>query len=500
MENLLKRTVLIIWFLIMAFITAASLVITVNITHDMDIAFENDNIGLNILWLLIFAAAGYGLFRWRKNKTIKNTRNIFVIVTALVAIFLVAWISCTQFEVTSDQKICMDCARDLLKGINERWITGYMSVYPFQNGLVLFDALLILVFKDMAELAFQYANVLFFIIAAFAVYKSYKLAFEKSDKVGIGVWLLLILFYPFAMFVLFCYGTMIGFMFAAIAIMCLLQYFKSDKIKMLLLAAIAMSLSMFFKSNYIIVIIGMCIFLLYNALTKKSVRSFIGIVLIIGIYMLSNLGLNSLVSAITKTPVADGIPKIAWIAMGIQETSNAPGWFTNYNGYIYEKNNRDKDATVKACEELISKRVKFLVTNKRQGARFYYKKITSEWCVPDWEGINLQERMMLAQDNPLKKLVNWDNANLLKYILNIVQTIINFGILAYIVYGLKDVSKVGIYELIFAVMMIGGFILFLIWEAKSQYTLPYYYLIIPYAVLGWQNIWNMIDGIVTKKR
>ena len=45
-----------------------------------------------------------------------------------------------------------------------------------------------------------------------------------------------------------------------------------------------------------------------------------------------------------------------------------------------------------------------------------------------------------------------------------------------------------IYELFNAVIMMGAFVFYMFWEAKSQYTLPYYYLLIPYAVMGWQQL------------
>ena len=44
-----------------------------------------------------------------------------------------------------------------------------------------------------------------------------------------------------------------------------------------------------------------------------------------------------------------------------------------------------------------------------------------------------------------------------------------------------------VYELFNAVLMIGGFVFFTFWEAKSQYVAPYYFVIIPYAVIGWKN-------------
>ena len=54
------------------------------------------------------------------------------------------------------------------------------------------------------------------------------------------------------------------------------------------------------------------------------------------------------------------------------------------------------------------------------------------------------------------------------------------------------------YELFNAVLMIGGFVFFTFWEAKSQYVAPYYFVIIPYAVIGWKSMINKISDMASE--
>ena len=36
-------------------------------------------------------------------------------------------------------------------------------------------------------------------------------------------------------------------------------------------------------------------------------------------------------------------------------------------------------------------------------------------------------------------------------------------------------------------ILIGGFMFHMVWEAKSQYTLPYFVLLLPYTVMGYSK-------------
>lgn len=69
--------------------------------------------------------------------------------------------------------------------------------------------------------------------------------------------------------------------------------------------------------------------------------------------------------------------------------------------------------------------------------------------------------------------------------MNVVQTLVLFGTVMYFILNYK---KIKIKELIFAIIFIGGFIFHLLWEAKCQYTITYFILLIPYTVLGYKCI------------
>lgn len=375
-EHGVKMLIMVLWSVIMLGLFFVCIIETVDLVGDMDVAFNSDSPVINILCILVFmliaAAITSVVRRFIPDRVIssirKNMNIIGIIITGAVGIFLVWWISITHYEPVSDQMLCFDMARQFIDGNYSNWSTGYMSVYPFQNGIALY--------------------------------------------------------------------------------------------------------------------------LLFDSVMTKKLKSTIGLVIVLAIYMAGSRSFNIAVEKLTDTPLAQGIPKIAWVAMGMNESVNTPGWFDNYNGYVYEKNNRDQDATVAEAISHIKQRGKAILTTNP--LRFYNKKITSQWNNPTWDCFDMQGRESHTPDYAIKAAVRDGNNTVWKELMNMVQTLINFGVLIYIAGCWKRFDSLTVYELFNAVLMIGAFVFFTFWEAKSQYVAPYYFVIIPYAVIGWKRLISVI--------
>lgn len=53
-------------------------------------------------------------------------------------------------------------------------------------------------------------------------------------------------------------------------------------------------------------------------------------------------------------------------------------------------------------------------------------------------------------------------------------------------------------KLIFATIFIGGFIFHIFWEAKGQYALPYFILLFPYAIRGYEVLIERVLAVKEK--
>lgn len=501
-ESAVKILILGIWSVIMLGLFALCIVRTVDMRGLLNMYYLHDSpirqfIYIAVLYVVMVAVSilikNYmpdSICKW----VIKNKNYIGVAVTVIISLFLIWWISITCYAPVNDQMTCFECAKAFLQGNKEEWASGYMSLFPFQNGLVFFDMLLVLLFGDNAYVAFQYINVLFFITAVIAVYKTCGYMFKKDNS--LFIWFALLLFYPFAIYVVYCYGTMIGFSFAALAVMFLFMYFDKRRLRYLALCSVSMIISIVMKPNYSIVLVGIILYLIYDVIVsrlkmKKPDRrifrkSIIGLLIVIAIYFTGSKAVNFMFDTITGYH-NNGIPKIAWVAMGLHGDRVTEGWWDGYTEWVYKRNNRNEKATIQECVNNIGDRITIL-TNEKKLTKFFYKKISSEWNNPTWECFNIQGGKSNAPGNQIKETVQQGNNEVYKEILNIWQTLINFGIILYIFTKWVNFKSFSVYELFNAVLMIGAFIFWTVWEAKSQYVLPYYYFIIPYAVVGWKSI------------
>lgn len=494
LEKSVKILILGIWTVIMSGLFAACVIQTVDTIGDMDVHFLNDSVFINLLWIVAAYLIMVGCTVVVKNYIPQNIRKwvlrnknyIGIAVTAVVTVFLVWWITITQYSPAVDQAFCLQYAKEFLEGNKSAWVPGgYMSRFPFQNGLVFFDMLLIRIFGDNAFVAFQYINVLFFVIAVISLYVTCGYSFKKQNS--IFIWLVLILFYPFAMYVVYCYGTMIGFSLAAVSVMFLFMYFDKRKLLLIIPCAISILLSIIVKPNYAIVLVGIVLYLLFDACVKKKFKSAAGAVAVVAIYLLGSNAVNGVFDNITGYH-NEGIPKIAWVAMGLNDggEDGTPGWCDMYNDWVWYKNDKDRNATAKESWAHVKYRLGVLLKEKRF-VPFFYEKITSEWNNPTWECFYMQERESNTSYHPLKETVLEGNNQIYKDIMNVCQTLINFGVMLYIFMKWKNFQSLSVYELFNAVLMIGAFIFWAVWEAKSSYVAPYYYLILPYAVVGWKS-------------
>jgi hypothetical protein len=114
------------------------------------------------------------------------------------------------------------------------------------------------------------------------------------------------------------------------------------------------------------------------------------------------------------------------------------------------------------------------------------------WNNPTYECFYFQ--VSPSSNEQLAKLVTEPGYEGFKKVLNIVQTIIYFGWVLYAVWQWRHFRECNLFQLTFMIMMIGGFLFFAAWEAKCQYIMPFYYICVPYAVLGWQNLITFLYG------
>lgn len=383
--------------------------------------------------------------------------------------------------------------------INHFVINGsYYDLYPLQYSIIIFMYGLVCLFNNSTYLIFQLINIFSLGLSFYCIYKTMEIYCENKELPKY-IMLMLILFLPFSMYITFVYGNLIGFSFASLAIWLQAKYLKTEKIGYIIGMVISITIAIFVKTNYSITLIAMILLFLAEVVLKKKIKYLISVALLIICYLIITPTTNHIMKNITGgLEISSGTPSLSWIAMGMQEGNCAPGWINRYNITVYQYNDFNTEKAKQASNENIKQSLNNFKNNPDYALKFYSGKIASQWNNPTFQCIWInQGRKPKDKYSPLEKSV-LDDGVLSKVITqysNLLQTIILFGTVLYIVI---DYKKIKLPELIFAIIFIGGFIFHIIWEAKCQYTLPYFVLIIPYSVIGYYKLAGKFEKKVYK--
>ena len=185
----------------------------------------------------------------------------------------------------------------------------------------------------------------FFLVGSFwCILRSFKLIYGMEEtQISENVLLLgYLLFLPVFFYITYIYGTLPGLFFALLAILFQLKYDRYTKFTQMLGAVLCITISIIFKSNYLIFGIAMIIYAIYRALSKRLCkRELVFCALLVIILLGGKKATNEIMTQITGVPVNDGSPMISYVAMGLQDCAVAPGWWNGYNWNVYKENGYD---------------------------------------------------------------------------------------------------------------------------------------------------------------
>ena len=159
---------------VLLFLIAISATVTCSVYGGEEkVQYGPDQPVVHILLLIVFLAAGVWFYRKRRigadrfSLTARQYRRLII----AVAGFYLIWLLITMYWPNSDQRMAMESARSLLSGDYSPWDAvgfvyaspmvplGYAYTYPSQNGLILFLAVIVMIFRDLTPYAVQILNI-----------------------------------------------------------------------------------------------------------------------------------------------------------------------------------------------------------------------------------------------------------------------------------------------------------------------------------------------------
>ena len=259
-----------------------------------------------------------------------------------------------------------------------------------------------------------------------------------------------------------------------------------------------MASSIILKVNFLITLIAMLIVGVIELLQKRKfflMLKFVGIVLFFCI--VGNQLITMVMNFALGFDLPKGLPATTYITMGVEEGVVSPGSDNGASGDIYRDNNWDYDAANQAAKEEIAFVMGRYIHDWRKGLNFFGRKQASQWNEPSFQGFSILWGRENGYEAPkwIQSLVEGKNSIFLLELFNLSQTLVLAGACFYLFLYHRERS---LEELLFAIIFIGGFLFHTFWEAKSQYTMLYFLLLIPYMVKGYSLLLYYLSTILQK--
>lgn len=456
----------------------------------------SDSIALNIVselaFLVIICVLSKIFLSYKQKKSLsadiqnKRMNKICCILLCTMAALATFFVLTTQRNARADQLS--------VQTIVNQWIDrnyscfnqgGYLDRYPNQAGIILVCYVFSFIFGTQNFLAFQLVNV----IALVLIYKEFgDIAEEKTGQIEnrLAIYLFGLFFIPGIMYVGFVYGNFIGLALSLVSFKHSLLFVKQQKIKDGCITVVTIIGAVIIKQNYLIFGIALIVFLLIELVRKFQYKIVVFIVLLILVLASSGIVINELVFCTTGNRMSKGLSKWSWVTMGLLENKSLyDGWFNNYNNDTYTESEFDTDKQEEINKKDLIDRLRTFKNDPQYAIRFFAGKNASQWNNPGFQDVWVNQVMpknaVLRQPPWVNYLINDNGTGVVAKLSNYLHFIILVGALFHVFAGGMKKNE---YELFFVLAFIGGFVFHTIWEAKGQYTISYFWLLLPLSAEG----------------
>lgn len=460
------------------------------LTHDSAIR--------NVLYLAIFLPALFGIRKCQVTKQ-KNFERIQGVLLAVGAVLGLLWTVSNRVIPEQDQLFVFEAAQRFLAGDYSDFLKGgYMSMYPNQSGLFLLEVPLVALFGRHCFFAFELLNVAAYTFTILALGSlAERLGANYTQRLlteGCGLLTLPLLFYTS-----FLYGNLIGLCLGLWAMWFELKYMEEQHVRDLLLSVLLIVAAFAIKNNYLIFLVAIVLHALAEALRQKQVRNALLALLVVAVYALQSWGTTAVLENKTGGDLGNGVSTMAFVAMGLQVNPvKCDGWYNEYNKESYIASGYDPVKQSELAKQSIGDSVSYL-KNPGNATRFFLRKNASQWADPLFQSLWTSQVRQTRNERPgwLNKVLSPKGSTAIGQFLDVLQFWAYAGVLLYLIFARKDRRFFD--SLLLQITVLGGFVFHCVWEAKGQYTISYFVLLLPLSVLGFQAFLQWFSDKVTEK-
>lgn len=467
-----------------------------------NILFCNDSVITNIGLIVLTILGLLVLIRKNVHLSKASTPLIVGVMIIIVSVMSVVWVITVKSMASGETQTMLSTAKEAAQGKYDRFTApysgdySYYQFYPFQLGYVFFAEILFKIFgTETTEQLFQIINVISLDFAYVALVMVTKRIFNRKAVTNMTAIALVVCFQPMFITTL-TNGVLIGLALALWAVFFTLRFMQEDKLLFAGLSALLITLSVLIKYTYMVVLIALVIALLLHIIDKVKLISLAIIALMILCPIGLQMALEQSYGAKSGASINTRVTPALYAYMGVTEEDTSAryaGWFSFIGVNTLTKNQLDEAAADKVANEAIKERRDQLSKEGRL-VEFYSSKLLSEINEPSFQSIwvsqvHEHDFPEATEENPepfpklAKSVYTGGLSRLLDRWFNYYNMIIFLGFTAGMVWLIVR-KKLNPGMAILPAAVFGGIIYHTICEAKSQFMLPFFVMLIPFAVYG----------------
>ncbi len=462
------------------------------------IDFYEDNVFLNIIIIILLLSVLYLYYRYNEAKRL---RRMEIILLVWIFLFGTAFVVSSKLRspIYSDSFVVTYGAQRAALGDYALLSDNYFRRFPFQLGYVLYSEVFFRISglflhglpEGYAVIALQEINLLWLLAMMHALIEITGLLFD-DPKVSKLLMLLAFFCLPPILTIPFLYGNIPAFSCGTLAVWMFLLFMKQGKLRWGLLCALSLSASVTLKLNLLIVSVAIASVWLIELLRRFSLRS----LLCLALTVFCVLTIPSLPKKLYEKRVGvtygQGIPMIAWMAMGLSEGYAAPGWYLEeHTVTAFEKSKYDPAATAEKARQVIAERLHVFRNDRTYAVHFFSEKLRSQWNEPSYGSLWLNQVFpSYSEKGALSRYLCEGGQRQTLSIMNHFQQLVFFAVLLGLVSMWRERD---IFKCLLPLILLGGLLYHLMFEAKSQYALPYFMLMLPVAAFGLHSLFRKVE-------
>lgn len=443
------------------------------------VSFERNTLIYILLAIAVMAVLIFLNVKWNRDKYVdeKKLFRFFVIAYMLAGIYLILNIDPT---LRADALILHEAAGSAA-GNDFSFLAAGENLYchPYQLGMVTYERILGIFSKNTYFIFLM--NLLEIIGINFFSWKLSDLVFLHNRKTNLFTIVFSFCFLPQFFFLTFAYGLIPGFFCMMGAFYFQQKYFAGSGKYSLLLCGLFAVTGTVLKGNFIIGVIAMAILFFIRSLNEKKIKHVVIAVLLIICVNISEKAVIVWYESESGLTLSSGAPNIMFIAMGTDPGNRlmAPGWHNGYDEYAFEQAGLDPKIAADNARDLIKSSMQYYREHPKEAVKFFGTKIASVWCDPMFQSVwsgPLQDCGQNVHTIILESL--YHGGTLEKCVSGIMKSYLM--ILLFLAAGFVISNRNKTYSFQYALLyMVGGFLIHIVWEGKSQYVYPYIFILIP---------------------